>query len=39
MKKINFIDLPSEETPINAKNLNELQDNIEQAIPVDKSRI
>lgn len=35
MKKINFIDLPSEETPINAKNLNEMQDNIEQAIAVE----
>lgn len=35
MKKIKFIDLPSEETPINAKNLNEMQDNIEQAIAVE----
>ena len=32
MDKINFVDLPSEETPINAKNLNEMQDNIENEI-------
>lgn len=35
MEKINFIDLPSEETPINAENLNQMQDNIEQAIAVE----
>ena len=32
MEKINFKDLPSTETPINAENLNQMQDNIEDAI-------
>jgi hypothetical protein len=32
MIKINFEDLPSQESPINAENLNKLQDNVEEAI-------
>lgn len=32
MTKINFKDLPSEETPINAENLNKLQTNVETEI-------
>lgn len=32
MEKINFEDLPSTDTPVNADNLNSLQDNIEKAI-------
>lgn len=34
MDKINFQNLPSTETPINADNLNKLQDNVENAIGV-----
>lgn len=34
MKKINFEDLPSTDTPINSVNLNTMQDNIENAIDV-----
>lgn len=32
MEKINFTDFPSTETPLNAENLNKLQDNVEEAI-------
>ena len=32
MKKIKFQDYPSTETPLNAENLNSMQDNIENAI-------
>lgn len=32
MKKIKFEDLPSQNSPINATNLNQMQDNIENAI-------
>jgi hypothetical protein len=32
MNKINFEDLPSTETPLNAENLNQLQTNIEDAL-------
>ena len=32
MEKINFKDLPSTETPIDSTNLNNLQDNVENAI-------
>lgn len=32
MKKINFQDLPSTETPINSSNLNQMQNNIEKAM-------
>jgi len=32
MEKINFQDLPSTETPINASNLNKMQDNMEAGI-------
>ena len=33
MQKINFQNLPSTSTPLNATNLNQMQDNIENAIP------
>lgn len=33
MEKINFESLPSTNTPINAENLNKIQDNVEKAIP------
>ena len=39
MDKINFEDLPSEETPINANNLNQMQDNIENGINVNSERL
>lgn len=32
MKKINFVNKPNTDTPINDKNLNKMQDNIENAI-------
>lgn len=32
MKKINFVNKPDTSTPVNASNLNEMQDNIETAI-------
>ena len=35
MDKINFENLPSTNTPINAENLNQMQDNIEQAFTLD----
>ena len=33
MQKINFENLPSTNTPISAENLNQLQTNVENAIP------
>lgn len=32
MEKINFVNLPSTNTPMNAENLNQMQDNVENAI-------
>ena len=32
MEKVNFQDLPSQETPINATNLNKVQDNVENVL-------
>lgn len=39
MNKINFENLPSTNTPLSAENLNLLQDNVENAIPVLDSTI
>lgn len=39
MDKINFQNLPSTETPINADNLNKLQDNVENAINVLNNKV
>lgn len=39
MTKINFKDLPSEETPINAENLNKLQSNIETEINKSSAKV
>lgn len=36
MEKINFQNLPSTDTPINSTNLNQMQDNIEEAINIVK---
>lgn len=38
MQKINFKDRPSKDTPINATNLNTLQDNVEDAIDVSSAK-
>ena len=39
MEKIIFENLPSTKTPLNAENLNQLQDNVEQAIEILKENI